>query len=51
VVVVAAPENEGRTTRIDIRSVSQVGASDLGVNAERVRALIADIKAADRATP
>jgi uncharacterized protein (DUF1499 family) len=51
VVVVAAPENEGRTTRIDIRSVSQVGVSDLGVNAERVRALIADIKAADRATP
>jgi uncharacterized protein (DUF1499 family) len=45
IIIVATPENTGATTRIDIRSVSRVGISDLGVNARRVRALTADIRA------
>jgi hypothetical protein len=46
IVIVATPEADGSTTRIDIRSVSRVGISDMGMNARRVRALIADIRAA-----
>jgi hypothetical protein len=45
VVIVATPLNNGTATRIDIRSISRVGISDLGVNARRVRALLADIAA------
>ncbi len=36
---------EGAGSRVDIRSVSRVGLSDLGANAARVEALIADLKA------
>lgn len=51
VVIIAALAPDGKTTTINIRSVSRVGVSDLGVNADRVRALIADLRAADRSTP
>lgn len=47
IVIMATPEADGSTTRIDIRSVSRVGVSDLGVNARRVRALIADLRAGE----
>lgn len=33
-------------SRVDMRSVSRVGVGDLGVNAERVRSFLADLKAA-----
>ena len=33
----------GRGTRIDVRSASRYGAHDLGTNAKRVAALLADI--------
>jgi fatty-acyl-CoA synthase len=36
---------DGAGSRIDIRSVSRVGLSDLGANAARVEALMADLKA------
>lgn len=36
---------EGAGSRIDIRSISRVGLSDLGANAARVEALMADLKA------
>jgi uncharacterized protein (DUF1499 family) len=51
VVIVATPEADGATTRVDMRSVSRVGIGDLGVNAERIRAFLADLKAADGRTP
>lgn len=43
-IVITATDAAGRTM-IDIRSVSRVGISDLGVNADRVRALMRDIVA------
>lgn len=33
-----------QTTRVDMRSVSRVGISDLGVNAKRIRLFLADLK-------
>jgi len=47
VVVRVRPAREG--ARVDIRSASRYGRSDLGVNASRVRALIEDIAVAARA--
>ena len=44
VVIVATPSPDATSTQIDVRSVSRVGLSDLGMNADRVRALLADIK-------
>jgi uncharacterized protein (DUF1499 family) len=41
VVVQVRPEGTG--SRIDVRSVSRVGKSDLGVNAKRIRAYLADV--------
>jgi uncharacterized protein (DUF1499 family) len=41
VVVRVRPEGTG--SRIDVRSVSRVGKSDLGVNAKRIRAYLADV--------
>jgi len=43
--VVIRLRNEGDGTRVDIRSASRVGVSDLGKNAERVRDLLARLKA------
>jgi len=37
---------EGTGSRVDIRSKSRVGESDLGVNSQRVREFIARLKAA-----
>lgn len=43
--VVVRIRAEGEGTRVDIRSKSRVGQSDLGVNARRVRAFLAQLKA------
>ncbi len=45
VVIVATPGPGGAGSTINIRSVSRVGLSDLGFNAARVRALMADFAA------
>jgi uncharacterized protein (DUF1499 family) len=44
VVVRVAPAPGG--TRVDVRSVSRVGRSDLGTNARRIRAFLAELRAA-----
>ncbi len=44
VVIKATPIEDG-STRVDMRSVSQVGVSDLGYNAARVKAFLADLQA------
>jgi uncharacterized protein (DUF1499 family) len=41
VVVRVAPTGDGRGSRVDMRSVSRVGISDLGVNAKRIREFLA----------
>ena len=46
VVVEATPVADG-STRVDMRSTSEVGVSDLGYNAARVREFLADLRAAD----
>lgn len=43
--VVVRVRAEGDGARIDVRSTSRVGQSDLGANAERIRALLEDIRA------
>ena len=43
VVVRARPAPDGRGTVVDIRSISRVGVSDVGVNAARVRSFLADL--------
>ena len=45
-VVLRVRPREGGGSVVDMRSVSRVGVSDLGVNAERVRRFLADLKAA-----
>ena len=45
VVLRVRPGSNGGSL-VDMRSVSRVGVSDLGVNAERVRSFLADLKAA-----
>lgn len=37
------PEKDGRT-RVDMRSISRVGASDVGTNAERIREYLKDLR-------
>ena len=44
VVVRASQAGEGKT-RVDMRSISRVGQSDLGENAKRIRAFLADLQA------
>jgi hypothetical protein len=41
--VVVRVRSEGAGSRIDVRSVSRVGKSDVGANAERIRRYLADI--------
>ncbi|MEL1250843.1 DUF1499 domain-containing protein [Aurantiacibacter gilvus] len=45
VVVEVTPVTDG-STRVDMRSVSRVGVSDLGYNAARIREFLADLQAA-----
>ena len=47
VVVRVSPAPGG--SRVDIRSASRIGRSDLGVNARRIRAFLAALRAGDRA--
>ncbi|MBC2778402.1 DUF1499 domain-containing protein [Parasphingopyxis marina] len=46
VVLRVTPNPNGPGSVVNMRSVSRVGISDLGVNAERVRAFLADLSAA-----
>ena len=43
VVFRITPAGDGKTSRIDMRSVSRVGVGDLGVNAKRIRAFLASL--------
>ena len=43
VVLRIRPSEDGKGSVVDMRSVSRVGVSDLGVNAKRVRAFLADL--------
>ena len=42
VVVRVRPTDRG--SRVDVRSLSRVGTSDLGVNAKRIRAFLAELR-------
>jgi len=44
VVVRARPVTEGNGSVVDMRSISRVGVSDVGVNARRVRSFLADLQ-------
>ncbi len=46
VVLRIAPSQDGKGSRVDMRSVSRVGISDLGVNAKRIRAFLKDLSEA-----
>lgn len=43
VVLRVRPSEDGKGSVVDMRSVSRVGVSDLGMNAKRVRAFLADL--------
>lgn len=49
VVVRVQPGPGGLTSQVDVRSVSRVGRSDLGVNAKRIRDFLKDLQAAAKA--
>ena len=44
VVVRVRPASDGTGSLVDMRSISQVGVSDIGVNARRVREFLADLR-------
>ncbi len=44
IVIVATPASDGKSTIINMRSVSRVGASDFGVNANRIRTFLAELQ-------
>lgn len=44
-VVIRIDPTEGGGSRVDVRSVSRVGVSDMGVNAKRIRAFLAAMEA------
>lgn len=46
VVIRITPTADGTASRVDMRSVSRVGVSDLGVNARRIRSFLAALAAA-----
>ena len=46
IVVLRAVANEDGGTRVDMRSVSRVGVSDLGENAKRIREFLAELQSA-----
>lgn len=46
VVIRVRPSSGGRGTRIDVRSISRVGMSDLGANAKRIEAYLARVSVA-----
>jgi uncharacterized protein (DUF1499 family) len=46
VLIVATPSADGTSTQVDMRSVSRVGLSDLGFNANRIRVLTSDLQKA-----
>ena len=43
IVLRVRPTEDGRGSIVDMRSVSRVGQSDIGVNAKRVRKFLADL--------
>jgi uncharacterized protein (DUF1499 family) len=43
VVIRVRPTEDGTGSIVDMRSISRVGVSDLGMNAKRVRSFIADL--------
>jgi uncharacterized protein (DUF1499 family) len=49
--VVVRVRPDGADTRVDVRSVSRVGVSDLGTNARRIRTFLAALRAALAAGP
>lgn len=51
IVLRVKPTETGEGSIVDMRSVSRVGVSDLGVNAERVRSFLADLSGTVTATP
>ena len=38
------PDSDGSGSLVDMRSISRVGVSDVGVNAERVRSFLAELQ-------
>lgn len=46
VVIRITPTDDGKASRVDIRSVSRIGIGDLGVNARRIRDFLKDLAAA-----
>lgn len=45
VVIRVTPSADGKSSRVDMRSVSRVGVGDLGVNAQRIKAFLAALRA------
>lgn len=47
VVVRVRPDPQGGGSLVDMRSISRVGGSDVGMNAKRIRSFLADLQAQD----